>query len=92
MKFKEEVCGNCGFDLTTVEPVRVRDIPIGDEDEMVPHAPCPKCNTNRIVVAPELAISPDPEPEPRGGRRRAPEPEPEAPAEEAPAEEPGPEE
>lgn len=80
MKFKEEVCGNCGLDLTTAEPVRVREIPIGVEDEMVPYAECPKCHTNRIVVAPELKVlepEPEPAPEPEPVAEPAPEPEPE---------------
>ncbi|GAI88320.1 unnamed protein product [marine sediment metagenome] len=90
MKFKEETCGNCGFDLTTAEPVRVMEVPApgGDGIEMVFLAACPGCNDNRIVVTPELAISPDPEPEPVAEPET--EPAPEAPAE-APAEEPEPE-
>lgn len=48
MKFKEKVCGNCGLDLTTAEPVRVREI-----DETMTLGECPQCHTNRIMVAPE---------------------------------------
>ena len=94
MKFKEKVCGNCGLDLTTVEPVRVREVPIGDEDEMVPYAECPGCHANRVVVAPEPEVTPEP-PKPKGIRRRASEPEVVEPApapEPAPAEAPEPEE
>lgn len=77
MKFKENVCGNCGLDLTTIEPGRVTEI-----DETVTTGECPRCHTNRIMVTPE----PEPEPKPpvvRGGHRRAsePEPPPEAPTE-----------
>lgn len=70
MKFKEEICGNCGLDLTTVKPVEVIEMPL--KGEMVFIGECPGCHTNRIVVAPE------PTPEPpvviRGGRRSTPEP------------------
>jgi len=70
MKFKEETCGNCGFDLATVEPVMAREVPApeGDGIEMVFIAACPGCHTNRIVAAPKP-------PKARGTRRRASEPE-----------------
>ncbi|MBA7627906.1 hypothetical protein ES703_35375 [subsurface metagenome] len=90
-KFKEEVCGNCGLDLTTAESTTVREAPLpgGDGIEMVFLGECPGCLTNHIMVELEAeAVTPAPEPEPEP----APEPEPEPAPEPEPEPAPEPEE
>lgn len=78
IKFKEKVC-ECGLDLTTAEPVKVRGgMPVGNE--LVTLGECPKCHTNRIMVEPKPVVVPEPEPElprARSGRRKASKPLPE---------------
>ena len=95
MKFPVEKC-ECGLDLTTATPTRVRAI---DEETVI--GGCPNCWRTYL-------LEPEPAPPRARGRRVAPVEEPEAPPEEkaeaeaeagpeappgeAPTEEPGPEE
>ena len=86
MKFPVEQC-ECGLDLTTAKPVRVR-LGMGPNDE--PVGGCPNCwRTYFMVEEPEPVVGSEPAPEPEAPAEEAPAEE--APAEEAPAEAPEPE-
>ena len=71
MKFPVEQC-ECGLDLTTAKPVRVR-LGMGPNDE--PVGGCPDCWRTYFMV--EEAPKPEPEPEPEPAPEPAPEPSPE---------------